>query len=155
MKPRCFLQFPGFFMIMLAALCTLTSCDRKNTLMNPNQQPPPVSNTTPTLTDIQNKIFTPRCAFSGCHGDQGTQPGAQPQNLSAGKAYNSIVNVASLQRPDLMRVMPGDPVNSYLVRKLEAGAGIVGSIMPVASNQLDPALIKMVKDWIAAGAPNN
>jgi hypothetical protein len=151
MKPRCFLQLSRCLIITLVALGLLTACQKDGTaVMDP---PPPTL--PPTLTNIQIQIFTPRCAFTGCHGDQSTQPAAQPQNLSDGKAYNSIVNVPSLQRPGLMRVKPGDPANSYLVRKLEAGPDVTGGTMPGASSPLDPALIKMVKDWIADGAKNN
>lgn len=116
-----------------------------------------IANTTPaaTLTQIQTQVFTPSC--SGCH--NGSQPagGALPgsQNLTAGNSYSNLVNVASLEQPGLMRVKPGDPANSYIIRKLEGTAGISGERMPQGGPYLDQATIDMIKSWIASGAPNN
>ncbi|MGE5337463.1 MAG: TIGR03118 family protein [Gemmatimonadota bacterium] len=108
-----------------------------------------------TLTQLQSTIFTPRC--SGCH--NGSQPpgGSLPgsQNLTAGNSFASLVNVPSLEQPSLLRVKPGDPDNSYLIRKLEGTAGISGSRMPLGGPFLDQATIDQVRSWIAAGAPNN
>lgn len=109
----------------------------------------------PTLTQLQQQVFSARCA--GCH--DGSQPagGALPgsQNLSAGNSHAALVNVASLQQPALMRVKPGDAANSYLIRKLEGSAGINGARMPLGGPYLDAATIEQLKAWIAAGAPNN
>ncbi len=108
-----------------------------------------------TLSQIQSAVFTQRCAV--CH--DGSQPpsGALPgaMNLSAGNSFASIVNVPSLEQPGLMRVKPGDPDASYLIRKLEGTAGISGSRMPFGGPFLDQATIDQVRSWIAAGAQNN
>ena len=101
---------------------------------------------TATLSSIQSNIFTPRC--SGCH------PPNQGQDLRAGKSFASIVNVASMEQPSLLRVKPGDPTNSYLYRKITGAAGITGSKMPLGGS-LTAAEIQAIHDWIAAGALNN
>ncbi len=105
-----------------------------------------------TFSAVQSQIFTASCAFSGCHG--GASP-AQGMNLSAGQAYAAIVNVSSNQRPSLDRIEPGDPDNSYLLRKVNGGPDIAGSRMPLGGAQLSQALRDLLRDWIQAGAPNN
>ncbi len=111
--------------------------------------------TSVTLAQIQATVFTPRCSV--CH--DGSQPpgGSLPgsQNLTAGNSFASLVNVPSQEQPNLLRVKPGDPDNSYLIRKLEGTVGISGSRMPLGGPFLDQATIDQVRAWIAAGAPNN
>ena len=110
--------------------------------------PPPPA---PTLTKLQADIFTPICAV--CHdGNSASLPGVQ--NLTAGHTYASIVDVTSIEDPTLKRVNPSDPDNSYLVRKIEGAAGIVGERMP-KGGALTQAQIDEVRAWIAAGALNN
>ena len=108
-----------------------------------------------TLTQIQQSVFSPRCA--GCH--NGSQPpgGALPGSLDlrAGSSFASLVAVASLEQPALARVTPGEPASSYVIRKLEGAPGISGARMPLGGPFLDQAAIDEVKSWIAAGAPNN
>jgi hypothetical protein len=74
--------------------------------------------------------------------------------LSPGRAYAMTVGVASVETPQLARVTPGDPANSYLYRKI-VGAGITGDRMPQNLSPLTTAQIKLVRDWIRRGAPND
>ena len=110
-----------------------------------------------TLTQLQTQIFTPIC--SGCHNGIGTSlPGVQ--NLTNGHTFASVVNVPSIEQATLDRVKPNDPVNSYLIQKIEGAAGITGGRMPlgcgsVANPCLDQATIDLVKAWISQGALNN
>jgi len=41
-------------------------------------------------------------------------------------AYDQIVNVGSTRKPGAIRIIPGDPDNSYLVHKVEGLPDIVG-----------------------------
>ena len=70
-------------------------------------------------------------------------------------AYAQLVNIPG-RRPGSIRVIPGDPENSYLIQKVEGRAGIVGNRMP---NNGPPYLtdgqIRIIKRWIEIGAPNN
>jgi len=100
-----------------------------------------------TLTQLQNEVFTEIC--SGCH------PPNASMDLRAGHTFASIVNVNSSEQPALKRVKPGDPDNSYLIRKLNGGPGISGSRMPQGGPALPPSQIQRIRDWILAGAPNN
>ena len=70
------------------------------------------SNMSARFSDIQTEVFSKSCATSGCHN------GTQDPNLSAGEAYNNLVNQASAQVPSMLRVKPGDSNNSYLMKKL-------------------------------------
>ena len=100
--------------------------------------------------DIQ-PVFSQSCALSGCH------TGASPDeglDLSAGQAYSNTVNVASRERPELDRIEPGDPDNSYLIRKI-LGANISGSRMPLNRAPLDAAVIQMFETWVQEGALDN
>ena len=104
-----------------------------------------------TFNEIQAQIFNQSCAFSGCHA--GSSP-AGGMNLSA-PAYSQIVNVASTEKPGLMRVNPGNASQSYIIHKLEGGPSIVGARMPFGGPYLDQATIDRIRAWIDSGAPNN
>jgi hypothetical protein len=106
-----------------------------------------------TLTQIQANVFTPRC--TGCHdGSSGGLPGSL--DLTAGNSNANLVNVSSLEMPSLMRVKPGDPASSYLIRKLQGVPGtFTGARMPLGGPYLDQATLDQIKSWITSGAANN
>ena len=108
-----------------------------------------------TLAQLQASVFTPKC--SGCHNGSNPPNGALPgsQNLTAGNSFAALVNVASQEKPALLRVKPGDPANSYLIQKLEGAATISGQRMPLGGPFLDQATIDQLKSWITNGALNN
>lgn len=106
----------------------------------------------PTLSSIQMNIFDLNCALPGCHAGPNPQQG---QDLSAGQAHANIVNVRSMENANLFRVAPGDPDNSYLVRKIEGGPDIVGAQMPFGRAPLPPEAIAAIRQWIADGAQDN
>jgi len=88
-----------------------------------------------------------------CH-----MPGAAQAELSLyPDAWAALVNQRSTQSA-LPRVKPGDPDGSYLYRKLAGThleAGGSGERMPFQRDQLAPDDLALIRDWIAAGAPNN
>ena len=104
-----------------------------------------------TFTRVQNEIFTPTCATLGCHDPLGQQ---SQMVLTAGRAYSNIVNVNSVEMPQLARIRPGDVSNSYLYRKI-TGAGITGERMPNQQPPLSDDKIALVRNWIRRGAPND
>ena len=63
-------------------------------------------------------------------------------------AGGDTIGVPSTEVPALMRVAPGDPEGSYLLKKVEGSAGIVGNRMGTG----DPAEGALVRRWIASGA---
>lgn len=98
-------------------------------------------------------VLKTRCAI--CH-----LTGQEQGNIALppAKAYASLVKVKSTEAPVLIRVAPGKPEDSYLIAKLEGTqikAGGKGARMPFAAPPLSAAQIKLFRDWIAAGAPNN
>ena len=106
-----------------------------------------------SLADIQAEVFGPIC--SGCH--SGPTGGSLPSGMdlsSANASHAALVNVQSLQVA-LDRVEPGNPDDSYLVRKLEGGPDLSGSRMPQGGPFLDQATIDMIRQWITEGAENN
>ena len=100
-----------------------------------------------TFTQVQTTIFDASCAFRGCH------DGSAWPNLSAGQAYDNIVEVESSR--GIALVEPGDPDDSYLYRKLLADADIDGARMPPGGPYLTPAALETVRAWIEKGASND
>lgn len=114
-----------------------------------------VQNAAPvTLQQIQTQIFTPTCSVPGCHSGPTGPVLPTGMDLTAGNSRASLVDVLSLQVA-LNRVEPGQPDDSYLIRKLEGGPGIVNNRMPLGGPFLDQQTIDMVRQWISDGAPNN
>ncbi len=139
-----------FRKVALASLLLLASCGKLAELPTAPGGGDPIDPTA-TFTRVQNEIFTPTCAQLGCHAVIGQQ---EQQILSPGRAYASIVGVTSLEMPQLKRIAPGDVANSYLYRKI-TGAGITGDRMPQGLSPLPDAQIKLIRDWIRRGAPND
>lgn len=106
----------------------------------------------PTLSDIQEKIFTPTCATSGCHDAAGAQF-LFGLNLEEGNSYLSLVGkeTNSSNKP---YVDPGDAENSFLVDKIR---GDNTSIMPPSTSgqPLNEAEINAIVEWINNGALDN
>jgi hypothetical protein len=117
----------------------------------------PTPNLQPTFSSIQQEILNTtdssgRLACVNCHNGNAFVPG----NFTAGNAYASLVGRASVQRPGLLRVAPGDPDNSYMVRKLEGGPDIGGVRMPRGTGPyLTDGQMLVIRRWIAQGAAND
>ena len=58
-----------------------------------------------------------------------------------------------IERPDLFRVKPGSPGESYLYLKVLGDGGIDGGRMPLNQVTFDPRLPALIATWIDAGAP--
>ena len=97
-------------------------------------------------------LLEERCA--GCH-LTGEESGKLALNMDA--AFKTLVGQPSIESP-LLRVKPGDPEASYLVKKLEGTqllAGGKGARMPLGGPPIDPAFLSAVRQWIASGASDN
>ena len=101
------------------------------------------------LSEIQNKVFTPNCAVSGCH--EGSNPQAE-LNLSQGNSFANLVNVASILNPPLKLVEPGNAGSSFLIKVLTWEGNVK---MPLDAPQLPQNVIDSIKVWINKGAPND
>lgn len=121
----------------------------------------PTPNLTPTLSSIQREIFgaqdsSGRLACSSCHVAGGPANGTGLFFPDAATSYASLVGRPSRQRPADTLVIPGDPDNSYLVRKLEGGPNINGLRMPRNTGPfLTAGQMLVIRRWISEGAANN
>ena len=104
---------------------------------------------TVTLTDVQVQVFSPSCALSDCHLGAGAQQG---MDLSVGASAANTVGVQSAEVPGLLRVEPGNAVDSYLYMKLVADPRILGDPMPAESGPLSAGQLILIETWIDQGA---
>jgi hypothetical protein len=104
-----------------------------------------------TLTVVQREILDRHCVRD-CH--EGGAAAASLQ-LARGHSWANLVNQRSRQIPTQIRVVPGNPGASYLVKKMEGGIGIVGDQMPRLAPARPASELELVRSWIARGAPND
>ena len=120
----------------------------------------PTPNLEVSFASIQRDVFQStdtagRTACVQCHTTTGRTP-AGGLSLEAAVAYDQLVNVPSNQRRDLLRVAPGNPDGSYMVRKMEGASDIVGRRMPfIGPPYLTTGQLTIVRRWIEIGAPRN
>ena len=140
--------------VLIAATVAVAACDEKLSSIAG-----PTPNLEPTFASLQHEIFenpdiAGRVACIGCHTSTGRNP-AGGLNLNHDAAYDSLVNIAA-RKPGAIRVIPGDPENSYIVQKVEGRSGIVGLRMPFSGPPfLSDGQILILKRWIELGAPRN
>jgi hypothetical protein len=140
----------------LTAGLVSASCDEKLSSITG-----PTPDLAPTFASIQQNIFTTtdssgRAACTSCHTTAGGRVPPAGMDLGSANAHAQLVNVASNAKPGAIRVIPGDPENSYLIHKLEGRAGIVGQRMPRGTGPfLSDGQIRVIKRWIELGALNN
>ncbi len=103
----------------------------------------------PEFDSIQANVLTPIC--TSCHVGATAPLGLR---LDEANSYALLVGRASVQQPGLLRVDPGNPDASYLIRKIE-GTAATGGRMPLGGPPLPQADIDVIRQWIAAGAQRN
>jgi hypothetical protein len=82
-----------------------------------------------------------------------TYPAQYGLDLSSeAMVMQSAVGVTSSEKPMMARIKPGDPANSYLVRKVLGTPDIQPVRMPIGQ-VLDQATLQTLSDWIVEGAP--
>ena len=142
------------FIVVLVALASF-GCDEKlSDVTGPSPQ------LEPTFSSIQREIFNirdlaGRQACTDCHSDQGRNASGGLVLLD-GRAYDALVGRVSTGKPGATRVIPGDPDNSYIVKKLEGAPDIAGVRMPRGTGPfLTPGQMLVIRRWIQQGAQNN
>lgn len=135
------------FAVAVVALLSL-SCGKLTEITAPVDEP---FDETATFSRVQSEVFTPTCVAFGCHDAIGQQEGLA---LTSGLAYGEIVGVPSTQMSSTRRVEPGDFANSYVYRKI-TGVNITGERMPSGGPYLSNDQIRLVREWIRRGAPND
>ncbi|MDB4990403.1 MAG: hypothetical protein JWN04_5581, partial [Myxococcaceae bacterium] len=108
-------------------------------------------------------VFARSCAFSSCHG---TETSARPVFLGTrgSNVARGLVNKMATQLPTMPYVTPGEPRESYLMRKMDAshcaldaqcdGGSCQGS-MPKDALLLEVSTRDIVRRWIAQGAKDD
>jgi hypothetical protein len=142
----------GFAVLIALALGTV-GCDESLSDLTG-----PTPDLEPTFSSIQQNIFNTsdsagRPACTNCHNAVGSR--FNGLDLTAAVSYNNLVNVPSRFKPGAVRVIPGDPENSYIIHKLEGRSTIAGVRMPLNGPYLQSGQILVIKRWIEIGAPNN
>ena len=148
------------FTVCMAAGLVCASCDEKLSSLTG-----PTPDLAPTFASIQQNIFTTtdssgRAACTNCHTTAGGRVPPVGMDLGGANAHAQLVNVPSRNKAGAIRVIPGDPENSYLIHKLvghgPAGEAIVGERMPRGTGPfLTDGQIRVIKRWIELGALNN
>ena len=142
----------GYAVVIALALGTV-GCDESLSELTG-----PTPDLEPTFSSIQQQIFSNgdssgRPACTNCHNAIGSR--FNGLDLTAAVSYNNLVNVPSRFKGGAVRVIPGDPENSYLIHKLEGRSTIAGVRMPLNGPYLEAGQILVIRRWIETGAPNN
>ena len=136
----------------LAGLAGLSGCAGDGSQIPDTTGPLICAQVEPRLSCIQQFVFTPTCAVSGCH-DIGSQSAGLV--LEEGLSHSNLVSVASSEVSSLFRAEPNNPDDSYIVIKLEGtDPRIMQAQMPLLGS-VTSADIQAIRDWIANGAPDD
>jgi len=124
------------FILVTGCMFFVASCYKVTTLVVPND----AEITKPVIlsTDLI-PLFTKNCSISGCHNTGGTKP-----DLSAGNAYNSIINGNYVNL--------GTPENSDIYLWLTGKKALA---MPAGAANNPSNINQLVLAWIKQGAKNN
>lgn len=105
------------------------------------------------------------CAFTSCHGAAFSNAnGVYLGSKDPAATHGRLVDVRSSELPTMSFVTPGDPTQSYLMRKLDGSqclldarctGGTCGVAMPRDSGLLSEDERNVVRRWIAQGAKND
>ena len=147
-------------LILGFALLVTTGCGSSDGDGTPPTPSPP----NPTLTNVyRDAVNSSNCAGVQCHTAPAVLSGFA-LGTTKDDLYTVLVNQPAAgpkcgQGVDggpspFTRVVPGDPDHSLLFLKLN-GTPPCGDAMPTIGNQLSKENIKLVHDWIAAGAKND
>jgi len=101
-----------------------------------------------------------RCHSPGGIGFNGTG-GAQNNglDLTRGNSRGKLVNQPTFEAPNVspnVRVVPGQPDDSYIIQKISSASPKFGNRMPLDGPPfLSQNEIQLIRDWIEQGAPDN
>ena len=107
----------------------------------------------PVLSVLQRTVFGPHCAI--CHSGTGTELPTAMDLSSAEASARALIGVESRELPGQLRVSPGDPAHSLLLRKVEGSAPMPGARMPLAGPYLDAEAVDAIRTWIRDGASSS
>jgi hypothetical protein len=143
---------------LTGATTSVVDADKMKLTCLPAEGSSPCDGVTSTFDQIQQTIFTPiSCARSTCH-DTAQEP--HNMSLAPGEAYGYLVGVPptnlTAQNAGKLRVDPGNPANSFILDKLRNRlVPGEGDPMPLQLRHLPDGAIRLIEEWIAAGAPSS
>ena len=155
-----FLDAKYFEIVLIITALLIFSFSMESCTKNPSDVPVIVNTTSKsTWTIIQDNILTPSCATSGCHASSSDANYTQHNLiLNSASAYDNLINIisknVSAKAAGLLRVKPGDYLNSFLYQKVDCQTSSqYGSLMPLGGASLNLGQIEFIKQWILKGAP--
>lgn len=112
--------------------------------------------------DRVHTILQTNCGGSGCHGNNGFDVNDPKADLYAA-LINGVPNNPYAQSKEYKYVIPGQPYQSFLLRKIAHGLGThmsadlelnvaEGTVMPQGRPALSKVDIETIRQWILAGA---
>lgn len=156
LQPPICMNIKQFFIFLITVATTLSACKKKEEVVKTTDRA--------SFDLIQERIFTPTCATSGCHASEQENTFSQHGLvLSVGKSFDYLVNQTPKNQAaiddKLKRVVPFFSLQSLFFHKLNwdgsthHGGKSYGTPMPLNGKPLYKGQIEFVRRWIEAGAP--
>lgn len=131
--------------LLLAALAAAPGCgDDDPGILYPDD-------VAPQLSALQRDVITPGCAnFRSCHDADAP---ASRLDLTDGQSWAELVDQPSYFVEEEILVIPGDPENSFLIKKLRGNLEAhEKDPMPLDNDPLPEHIIQAFEQWIRDGA---
>ncbi len=144
------MRAPRLFVLFAVAACG-SEIDAGGTGVDAGGEPDPLAVSDEvepgTLDELHREIISQRCSGQPglCHNGQ-----FEPNLSTPAMFYEYVVRRPALEKPDRLRVVPGDPDASFLIDKLRDRE--VSTRMPLGAEPLAEEEIRLIEDWIRAGA---
>lgn len=126
------------FVLMLAIAISATAGE------GPAFVKPPANQPQDKLLERVMEIVEESCAYAGCHTGANAPNGL---DMSEEVLVANLVGVKSAAG-SWLRVKPGDPANSYLIKKILGAPGIKGDRMPRGGKPMAAPEIAAIEAWI-------
>jgi hypothetical protein len=94
-------------------------------------------------------VFAASCEGTPCHNSKDR---AYALDLQSAGVASRLVNVPSIEEPILKLIDPDNPMNSFLLLKVELAQPPAGSQMPEVGAKLNSTQIDCLQKWVAAEA---
>lgn len=139
---------------LMTAVALAYGCADFESTVDPTGGLPDVEVLNPSFANDIQPIFTRRCAIGGCHT---VNTARATLVLTAGHAYDSIVNKTAFLAPQFDRVEPGNADSSWVVRMIEENDARRFNFarMPLGGQPLTRNQIATIVNWIENGALRN
>lgn len=157
-------KYPAvFFLTVLAVFALVGSCKKEppvaganpyNNIVRPDTSAAKILVDTMTITFVQQKVLSTRCALNGCHDGHFEPDYRTPQSAYATLVYAPVVKNDTANKYKY-RVIPGDTLNSVMYIRITNCCFVntndrmpqdnIGGILPDSD-------ITIVRNWILHGA---